>query len=95
MGAFASRVTVMTGEATRIAAAEAAEQGDRDCCRIAASAGRRLDVVDGEVVRTDAAAGPSIALGDDRACAWPRLKDSRGRASGRTVGRGLVPHRTT
>ncbi len=64
MGAFASRVTVMTGEATRIAASALKGQGDRggcpNCCRRPRPC---LEVVDGEVVRTDAAAGPSIGLG--------------------------------
>ena len=38
MGAFASRVTVMTGEATRLAAVEVRAQGDRDRGRAAAAA---------------------------------------------------------
>ena len=95
MGAFASRVTVMTGEATRIAASRAQSEGDRgrrpNCCK------RRpplLDVIDGEVVRTDAAAGPSIGLG---AIARALVPGSNlwSRASGRTIGRGLVPPQTT
>ena len=40
-GAFASRVTVMTGEATRLAAVEVRAQGDRDRGRAAAAAGGR------------------------------------------------------
>ena len=41
MGAFASRVTVMTGEATRVAASATQSQGDRGGCPIVADARRR------------------------------------------------------
>ena len=72
MGAFASRVTVMTGEATRLAAVEVRAQGDRawrpSCCRQPAEA---LDVVDGKVVRKGAASGPSITLGEIAAALAP------------------------
>ena len=62
-----------------------------NCCR------RRptlLDVIDGEVVRTDAAAGPSIGLGAIARALVPG-SNLASRASGRTIGRGLVhtqPH---
>ena len=63
MGAFASRVTVMTGEATRIAAAALRTKAIEAAAELLQAPAAVLDVVDGEVVRTDAAAGPSIGLG--------------------------------
>jgi CO/xanthine dehydrogenase Mo-binding subunit len=64
MGAFASRVTVMTGEATRIAAAKVRAQAIETAAELLQAPADRLDVVDGRVVCTDAVGGPSIALGE-------------------------------
>jgi aerobic carbon-monoxide dehydrogenase large subunit len=63
MGAFASRVTVMTGEATRIAAAALRTKTIEAAAELLQAPAAALDVIDGEVMRTDAAAGPSIGLG--------------------------------
>ncbi len=63
MGAFASRVTVMTGEATRIAAAELKAKAIAAAAELLQAPAAALDIVDGEVVRTDTPAGPSIGLG--------------------------------
>jgi aerobic carbon-monoxide dehydrogenase large subunit len=63
MGAFASRVTVMTGEATRIAAAALRTKAIEAAAELLQAPAAVLEVIDGEVVRTDAAAGPSIGLG--------------------------------
>ncbi len=62
MGAFASRVTVMTGEATRVAASALRAKAIEAASELLQTPVAVLDVVDGEVVRTDAA-GPSIGLG--------------------------------
>ena len=62
MGAFASRVTVMTGEATRIAASAVRKKAIDVAAELLQAPVASLDVVDGEVVRTDAAAGPSVGL---------------------------------
>ena len=62
MGAFASRVTVMTGEATRIAAAALRTKAIEAAAELLQAPAAVLDVVDGEVVRTDCGAGPSIGL---------------------------------
>src|SRR5580692_1556564 len=51
MGAFASRVTVMTGEATRIAAAKVRDKAIAAAALLLQSAPDTLDVVDGKVVR--------------------------------------------
>jgi CO/xanthine dehydrogenase Mo-binding subunit len=62
MGAFASRVTVMTGEATRVAAAALRAKAIEAAAELLQAPPSVLDVVDGEVVRTDTAAGPAIGL---------------------------------
>jgi carbon-monoxide dehydrogenase large subunit len=62
MGAFASRVTVMTGEATRLAAALLRAKAIEAAAELLQASPSVLDVVDGEVVRTDTAAGPSVSL---------------------------------
>jgi aerobic carbon-monoxide dehydrogenase large subunit len=62
MGAFASRVTVMTGEATRIAASALKAKAIEAAVRLLQTPTAMLDIIDGEVVRIDAA-GPSISLG--------------------------------
>jgi carbon-monoxide dehydrogenase large subunit len=64
MGAFASRVTVMTGEATRIAAASLRAKAIAAAAELLQAPADRLDVIDGKVVRADMADGPSIALGE-------------------------------
>jgi len=63
MGAFASRVTVMTGEATRIAASAVKAKAIEVAAELLQTPAAILDVVQGEVVRTDATSGPSISLG--------------------------------
>jgi carbon-monoxide dehydrogenase large subunit len=64
MGAFASRVTVMTGEATRIAAAKVRAKAIETAAELLQTPADRLDVIDGKVVRTDAPDGPSVTLGE-------------------------------
>ncbi len=64
MGAFASRVTVMTGEATRIAATKLRNKAIAAAASLLQTAPDALDVVDGNVVRKNAPQGPSISLGD-------------------------------
>ena len=63
MGAFASRVTVMTGEATRLAATAVRTKAIEVASELLQTPVEQLDVVDGEVVRRDAAPGPSVDLG--------------------------------
>jgi carbon-monoxide dehydrogenase large subunit/6-hydroxypseudooxynicotine dehydrogenase subunit gamma len=64
MGTFASRVTVMTGEATRIAGAKLRAKAIAIAADLLQSAPEALDVIDGKVVRKNAPQGPSIMLGD-------------------------------
>src|SRR5271169_118992 len=63
MGAFASRVTVMTGEATRIAASALKAKAIEVASEMLQTPADMLDLVEGEVVRIDAASGPSVDLG--------------------------------
>jgi aerobic carbon-monoxide dehydrogenase large subunit len=64
LGAFASRVTVMTGEATRIAASKVRAKAIETAAELLQAPADALDIVDGRVVRAGAVVGPSIALGD-------------------------------
>jgi CO/xanthine dehydrogenase Mo-binding subunit len=85
VGAFASRVTVMSGEATRRAAsatrAKAIELAALLLQRDAAS----LTVVDGRVMTADGDAGPSIALGEIARALAPASKLRGDREPGLTA----------
>jgi aerobic carbon-monoxide dehydrogenase large subunit len=63
-GAFASRVTVMTGEATRLAAVEVQRKAIEIAAELLQQSPDALAVVDGQVVRKGSAAGPSMTLGE-------------------------------
>src|SRR5882757_6757752 len=63
-GAFASRVTVMTGEATRLAATEVQAKAIEIAAELLQQPADALDVVDGKVVRKGATTGPSMTLGE-------------------------------
>ncbi len=64
VGAFASRVTVMAGEATRRAAAEVKRKAIELAAELLQRGPAELNVVAGRVVTQDADAGPSIALAE-------------------------------
>jgi carbon-monoxide dehydrogenase large subunit/6-hydroxypseudooxynicotine dehydrogenase subunit gamma len=64
MGAFASRVTVMTGEATRIAATKLRDKAINAAAALMQSRPEALDVIDGKVVTKSGAKGPTVTLGD-------------------------------
>ena len=64
MGAFASRVTVLTGEATRIAATKLRAKAIGAAAPLLQSAPEALDVIDGKVVSKRVAQGPSVSLGE-------------------------------
>jgi len=78
MGAFASRVTVMTGEATRIAATKVRDKALAAAAALLQSAPETLDIIDGKVVRKEAhksaAPGPSVALGEIARALAPAAK---------------------
>ncbi|MCC7347929.1 MAG: xanthine dehydrogenase family protein, partial [Variibacter sp.] len=64
LGAFASRVTVMAGEAVRRAAAELRAKAIDMGAELLQAAAADIDVVDGAVVRKGAAGGPSVSLAE-------------------------------
>jgi carbon-monoxide dehydrogenase large subunit len=64
VGAFASRVTVMTGEATRQAAVEVRRKALDTAAGLLQRNVDQLNVVDGKIVTRDGNAGPSIALAE-------------------------------
>jgi carbon-monoxide dehydrogenase large subunit len=64
MGTFASRVTVMTGEATRVAAVKLRAMAIAAAADLLQSAPEALDVIDGKVVSKKSAQGPSVSLGE-------------------------------
>ena len=82
MGTFASRVTVMTGEATRIAAAKLRAKAIAAAAGLLQSPPEALDVVDGNVVSRKAARGPSMTLGEVARALEPTSKASRRRDAG-------------
>jgi CO/xanthine dehydrogenase Mo-binding subunit len=62
LGAFASRVTVMCGEATRMAAVTLREAALAAAAELMQTPAASLDIIGGEIVRTGKP-GPSMALG--------------------------------
>jgi carbon-monoxide dehydrogenase large subunit len=77
MGAFASRVTVMTGEATRIAATKLRDKALAAAASLLQSPAETLDIIDGKVVRKAAAQGPqgpSVTLGEVARALAPAAK---------------------
>ena len=64
MGTFASRVTVMTGEATRRAAAKLRAKALAAAANLLQTPPEALDLVAGKIVRKNARSGPSITLGE-------------------------------
>jgi aerobic carbon-monoxide dehydrogenase large subunit len=74
LGAFASRVTVMTGEATRLAATKLRAKALEAAAELLQSAANQLDIVDGEIVRADSSAGPSIGLAEIASALAPGAK---------------------
>ncbi len=62
MGAFASRVTVMCGEATRLAAVKLRDKTLQAAAELMQTGADTLDIINGEVVRTGGGAGPSMPL---------------------------------
>jgi aerobic carbon-monoxide dehydrogenase large subunit len=74
MGTFASRVTVMTGEAVRIAAAKLRARALAAAAALLQTPAASLDVIDGIVARKNAARGPSVSLGDIARALGPGAK---------------------
>ena len=64
LGAFASRVTVMTGEATRLAAVKVKQKALAMAAELMQAAAEDLDIIDGDVKHRSRASGPSIPLAE-------------------------------
>ena len=62
-GAFASRVTVMCGEATRLAAVKLRDLALHAAAELMQTGADRLEIVNGRIVRPDGS-GPSMPLGE-------------------------------
>ena len=69
MGAFASRVTVMTGEATRLAALKVRAKAIDVAAELLQAPPDALDIVDGKVVRT----GAGLRRLRSRSARWPAI----------------------
>ena len=93
MGAFASRVTVMTGEATRLAAVKVRAKAIEIAAELLQQPADALDIVDGEVVRKDGRRGPSMTLGEIAKALRAGVEAAR-RPRARAVGRRLVLQRS-
>jgi aerobic carbon-monoxide dehydrogenase large subunit len=74
LGAFASRVTVMTGEATRLAATKLRHKALAAAAELMQMPADKLDIVDGEIVPIDRTAGPSISLAEIATALMPDAK---------------------
>jgi carbon-monoxide dehydrogenase large subunit/6-hydroxypseudooxynicotine dehydrogenase subunit gamma len=85
MGAFASRVTVMTGEATRLAALKVRAKAIEVAAELLQAPQDSLEIVDGNVVRTGAGTGPSVVLGEVARQLSPASKSLGDRAPGLTA----------
>jgi aerobic carbon-monoxide dehydrogenase large subunit len=81
-GAFASRVTVMTGEATRMAAAKVRAKAIEVAAELLQVRAGLLDVIHGEIVRTDLEAGPSITLAEVARALLPAARTRGNREPG-------------
>ncbi len=82
IGAHASRATVMTASATHIAALNVRRKALDVAAELLQTAPEALDIVDGEVLRKDGKAGPSIGLGAIARNLAPTAKTRGARAPG-------------
>jgi carbon-monoxide dehydrogenase large subunit/6-hydroxypseudooxynicotine dehydrogenase subunit gamma len=82
IGAHASRATVMTASATRVAALNVRDKAIEVAAELMQAPADALDIIDGEVVRTDRPSGPSMSLGQIAASLAPASKTLNGRAPG-------------
>ena len=74
IGAHASRATVMTASATRVAALKVREKALDIAAELMQAPVSALDIVNGEVIRTDRKGGPSMTLGQISAALLPHSK---------------------
>jgi carbon-monoxide dehydrogenase large subunit len=84
-GAFASRATVMTGEATRLAAVDVRRKAVEIAAELLQQPADALEITDGKIARKDAAAGPSVTLGEIAKALEPTSKLRGTRTPGLTA----------
>ena len=82
IGAHASRATVMTASATRVAALKVREKALNMAAELMQAPVDTLDIVNGEVIVTDRAGGPSMSLGQIAAALGPSSKPRGDREPG-------------
>ncbi len=82
IGAHASRATVMTASATRVAALKVRDKAIEVAAELMQAPVATLDIVDGQVVRTDRPAGPSMSLGEIALSLNPGARTLNGRDPG-------------
>ncbi|MFL6797541.1 MAG: xanthine dehydrogenase family protein molybdopterin-binding subunit [Xanthobacteraceae bacterium] len=82
MGAFASRATVMTGEATRLAATDVRSKALEIAAELLQQPTQMLELIEGRVTRKGAASGPSVSLGEVAKALEPTSKLRGTRAPG-------------
>jgi aerobic carbon-monoxide dehydrogenase large subunit len=82
IGAHASRATVMTASATRVAALNVRAKAIDVAAELMQAPSDALDIIDGHVVRTGHASGPSMSLGQIAASLAPTSKTLNGREPG-------------
>jgi carbon-monoxide dehydrogenase large subunit/6-hydroxypseudooxynicotine dehydrogenase subunit gamma len=82
LGAHASRATVMTASATRVAALNVRAKALEVAAELMQASVAQLDIVDGQVVRKDLKSGPSISLGQIAASLAPTSRTLNGREPG-------------
>jgi carbon-monoxide dehydrogenase large subunit/6-hydroxypseudooxynicotine dehydrogenase subunit gamma len=82
LGAHASRATVMTASATRVAALNVRAKALEVAAELMQASIDQLDIVDGQVVRKDRKSGPSMSLGQIAASLVPASRTLNGREPG-------------
>jgi CO/xanthine dehydrogenase Mo-binding subunit len=82
IGAHASRATVMTASATRVAALKVREKALNMAAELMQADVSALDIVNGEVVIAGRKGGPSVSLGEIAAALGPSSKLRRDREPG-------------
>jgi carbon-monoxide dehydrogenase large subunit/6-hydroxypseudooxynicotine dehydrogenase subunit gamma len=82
LGAHASRATVMTASATRVAALNVRAKALEVAAELMQTPADMLDIVDGQVLRKDLRSGPSMSLGQIAASLAPTSQTLNGREPG-------------
>ena len=85
LGAFASRVTVMTGEATRLGALKVRQKAIEMAAELLQCSADEIDIVNGEIRKTAQSSGPSISMAEIAKHLLPTSKTRGSREPGLTA----------